>query len=161
MGRAVSVSELPVELAAIATAADVVPLVGENRFIVREGLNLLRSARHLGLKALMDVARVEPSSLRSFHLSFILAPRINAVGRMDDPKPALKLLLTTNQNEAYQLATKLDEENRRRQKEEDMTLRMAVEMVESELDLTKERVIVLASPEWHPGRHRHSGSKAR
>jgi len=110
MGRAVSVSELPVELAAIATAADVVPLVGENRLIVREGLNLLRSARHLGLKALMDVARVEPSSLRSFHLSFILAPRINAVGRMDDPKPALKLLLTTNQNEAYQLATKLDEE---------------------------------------------------
>jgi single-stranded-DNA-specific exonuclease len=151
MGRSVSVSELPVELAAIATAADVVPLVGENRLIVREGLNLLRSARHLGLKALMDVARVEPSSLRSFHLSFILAPRINAVGRMDDPKPALKLLLTTNQNEAYQLATKLDEENRRRQKEEDMTLRMAVEMVESELDLTKERVIVLASPEWHPG----------
>jgi single-stranded-DNA-specific exonuclease len=109
-------------------------LVGENRFIVREGLNLLRSARHLGLKALMDVARVEPSSLRSFHLSFILAPRINAVGRMDDPKPALRLLLTTNQNEAYQLATKLDEENRRRQKEEDMTLRMAVEMVESELE---------------------------
>lgn len=151
MGWRVSVSDLPVELAAIATAADVVPLVGENRLIVREGLNLLRSARHLGLKALMDVAKVNPSNLRSFHLSFILAPRINAVGRMDDPKPALKLLLTTNLNEAYQLAAKLDEENRKRQKEEEMTLHMAVEMVENELDLTKEQVIVLASPEWHPG----------
>ena len=151
MGRSVSVGELPIELAAIATAADVVPLTGENRLIVREGLSVLRSARHLGLKALMEVARVEPSSLRSFHLSFILAPRINAVGRMDDPKPALKLLLTTDRNEAYQLATKLDEENRKRQREEEMTLRMAVEMVERELDLTKEKVIVLASPEWHPG----------
>ena len=151
LGRSVPVSELPIELAAIATAADVVPLVDENRLIVREGLRLLRSARHLGLKALMDVARVEPSSLRSFHLSFILAPRINAVGRMDDPKPALKLLLTTDRNEAYQLATQLDEENRKRQREEELTLRMAVEMVERELDLTKERVIVLASPEWHPG----------
>ncbi|MCX7642897.1 MAG: single-stranded-DNA-specific exonuclease RecJ, partial [Armatimonadetes bacterium] len=151
MGRKVSVSELPIELAAIATTADVVPLVGENRLIVREGLTVLRSARHLGLKALMEVARVEPSNLRSFHLSFILAPRINAVGRMDDPRPALKLLLTTNRNEAHQLATKLDEENRKRQREEELTLRMAVEMVERELDLTKERVIVLASPEWHPG----------
>ncbi len=151
MGRSISVSELPIELAAIATAADVVPLIDENRLIVREGLTVLRSARHLGLKALMEVARVEPSNLRSFHLSFILAPRINAVGRMDDPKPALRLLLTTDRNEAYQLATKLDEENRKRQREEELTLRMAVEMVEKELDLTKERVIVLASPEWHPG----------
>lgn len=151
MGRSISVSELPIELAAIATAADVVPLIDENRLIVREGLTVLRSARHLGLKALMEVAKVEPSNLRSFHLSFILAPRINAVGRMDDPKPALRLLLTTDRNEAYQLATKLDEENRKRQREEELTLRMAVEMVEKELDLTKERVIVLASPEWHPG----------
>lgn len=151
MGRYASISELPIELAAIATAADVVPLIDENRLIVREGLTVLRSARHLGLKALMEVARVEPSNLRSFHLSFILAPRINAVGRMDDPKPALRLLLTTDRNEAYQLATKLDEENRKRQREEELTLRMAVEMVEKELDLTKERVIVLASPEWHPG----------
>ncbi|MCS7263310.1 MAG: single-stranded-DNA-specific exonuclease RecJ [Armatimonadetes bacterium] len=151
MGRQVSVSDLPVELAAIATSADVVPLIGENRLIVREGLKTLKSARHIGLKALMEIARVEIASLRSFHLSFILAPRINAVGRMDDPKPALKLLLTTNWNEAYELATRLDEENRKRQKEEDMTLKMAVEMIESELDLSKERVIVLASPEWHHG----------
>lgn len=151
VGRTIPVSELPMELAAIATAADVVPLIGENRLIVREGLTALRSARHLGLKALMEIARVEPSKLRSFHLSFILAPRINAVGRMGDPKPALKLLLTTDRNEAYQLATKLDEENRKRQREEELTLRMALEMVEKELDLTKERVIVLASPEWHHG----------
>lgn len=151
MRRSVTVSDLPIELAAIATAADVVPLVDENRFIVREGLKALSLTRHLGLKALMDVAKVDPSNLRSFHLSFILAPRINAVGRMDDPKPALKLLLSTNWDEAYQLAEKLDRENRNRQKEEDLTLQMAVEMVESELDLKSEKVIVLASPEWHPG----------
>ncbi|MCS7186852.1 MAG: single-stranded-DNA-specific exonuclease RecJ [Armatimonadetes bacterium] len=151
MGRSVPVNELPIELAAIATAADVVPLVDENRLIVREGLKVLRSARHLGLKALMEVARIDHSNLQSFHLSFIIAPRINAVGRMDDPKPALRLLLTTDRNEAYQLATKLDEENRKRQREEELTLRMAVEMVDKELDLSRERVIVLASPEWHPG----------
>ncbi|MER3499943.1 MAG: single-stranded-DNA-specific exonuclease RecJ [Candidatus Fervidibacterota bacterium] len=151
LGRLRGVEDLPIELAALATAADVVPLVGENRLIVREGLKALRLARRVGMKALMEVAGVKPHALRSFHLSFILAPRINAVGRMDDPKPALKLLLATQPEEAYQLAQKLDAENRRRQKEEEATLRSAVEMVETELDLTKERVIVLASPEWHPG----------
>ncbi len=149
--RPVAVTDLPVELAAIATAADVVPLVGENRLIVREGLATLRSARHLGLRTLMEVARVNPASVRSFHLGFIIAPRLNAVGRMIDPKPAIKLLLTTNPSEARDLATQLDKENRRRQQEEEKTLSMAVEMVEKELDLTRERVIVLASPEWHPG----------
>lgn len=151
MGRRVRVDELPVELVAIATIADIMPLVGENRIFVREGLHALRSARHIGLRVLSEVAGLDPRDLRSFHLSFILGPRLNAAGRMDDPKPALRLLLTRDETEARQIAKLLDDQNRRRQREEDMILRHAVEMVETELDLDRERVIVLASPEWHPG----------
>ncbi len=151
LGKSARLEDLPVELAALATVTDVMPLVGENRALVREGLNALRQARHLGLRALMEVAGLDAKNIRSSHLGFILGPRLNAAGRMDDPKPALKLLLTNDPNEARQLAQKLDTHNRQRQREEEATLQMAVQMVDSELDLTKERVIVLASPEWHPG----------
>ena len=144
-------TDLPIELVALATVTDVMPLVGENRLLVREGLQALRQRRHLGLRTLMEIAGVDARSVRSFHLGFILGPRLNAAGRMDDPKPALQLLLTTNPNEARELAQRLDSANRRRQREEETVLRMAVTMVEQELDLTTERVIVLASPEWHPG----------
>lgn len=149
--RPVPVNELPVELAAIAIAADVVPLIGENRIIVREGLTNLRSARNLGLRMLMEIAKVKPEAIRSFHLGFILAPRLNAAGRMENPKPALQLLLTTNPQEARELAIKLNNQNRERQQEEEKTLRAAIEVVRREVDLTKEWVLTLASSEWHPG----------
>lgn len=151
LNRSLSPTDLPLEFVALATVTDVMPLVGENRLLVREGLQVLRQGRHLGLRMLMEVAGIDARSLRSFHLGFILGPRLNAAGRMDDPKPALRLLLTTDPNEARQLAQWLNNANRRRQQEEEAVFRMAVEMVEQELDLATERVIVLASPEWHPG----------
>lgn len=151
LGKQAKIDDLPIELAALATVTDVMPLVGENRVLVREGLNAFRKARHLGLRALMEVAGLDAKNVRCFHLGFIIGPRLNAAGRMDDPKPALELLLTNDVQKAMQLAKKLDEQNRSRQREEEATLRQAVEMVEKELDLKRERVILLASPEWHPG----------
>lgn len=138
------------DLVCLGTIADVVPLVGENRVLVHHGLRCLPTSLKVGIRALLEAAGVEgPVSAR--HVAFGLAPRINAAGRMEHAQAAVKLLLSIDPEEAKSLAAQLSEQNDRRRDQERRILEEVEARVASEVDLARERVIVLASEQWHPG----------
>jgi len=139
------------DLVALATVADLVPLVGENRSLVRHGLARLAGTARPGLQALARVAGVPLETVSPNHVAFGLAPRINAAGRLDDATIAVRLLLTADPDEARKLASLLDRQNRERQDLEGAILTEALARAEREHDLTRDRAVVLASPDWHPG----------
>jgi single-stranded-DNA-specific exonuclease len=140
------------DLVALATIADVVPLVDENRGLASAGLRALACTRRPGLQALMRNARVDPAVVDASSVGFRLAPRINAAGRLCRPDKALELILTDDAELAKQLALELEELNRERQTVEDRILREAVELVESLPESQKRRRgYTLWSEEWHEG----------
>lgn len=139
------------DLATLSTVADLAPLVGENRIIVREGLCQLSARRRIGIKALLEAAGLRSQEIRTGHVGFVLGPRINASGRMSSALTALRLLLTPSEREARSLARILEEENKRRQQEERRVVREAVEEVERTVNFAKERVLVVAREGWHQG----------
>ena len=140
------------DLVAVATIADVVPLVDENRGLAIAGLRALASTQKPGLRELMKVARVDPAAVDASSVGFRLAPRLNAAGRLGHPEAALELLLTDDRDEAVRLAHRLDELNRDRQTVEERILREAVEEVESWPEPKQERRgYVLAREDWHEG----------
>ncbi len=140
------------DLVALATIADVVPLVDENRGFAIAGLAKLRLARRPGIAALMRMARVDPATVDEGQVAFRLAPRINAAGRLCRPEAALELLLTDDSDEAARLAQRLEELNRDRQAVEDRILRAAVEEVESwPAARQAQRGYVIAGEDWHEG----------
>jgi len=135
---------------ALATIADVVPLVGENRILVRYGLKKMADTRWVGLKALIETAGLGGKPLRGAHIGFILAPRLNAAGRIGDANDGLRLLLTENPQEAAALARELETTNARRQEMDQLIQDEAIELVEKTLN-PSDAAIVLASDAWHPG----------
>src|SRR3954463_10314184 len=140
------------DLVALATIADVVPLVGENRSLAIAGLRTLARTQKLGLRALMKVARVDPAAVDAGKVGFRLAPRINAAGRLGHPRAALELLLTDDADEARQLADRLEELNRDRQIVEDKILRAAIGQVEEWPEATRRRkAYVVWGEDWHEG----------
>ena len=140
------------DLVALATIADVVPLVDENRALATAGLRALACTRRPGLQALMRCARVDPAAVDSGSVGFRLAPRINAAGRLGRPDVALELILTEDADEAARLAGTLEELNRDRQSVEDRILREAVSLVEALPERERRRRgYVLASEDWHVG----------
>ncbi|HYX82691.1 MAG TPA: single-stranded-DNA-specific exonuclease RecJ, partial [Gemmatimonadales bacterium] len=146
-------SNLPLhflDYVALATIADVVPLVGENRILVRYGLKKLADSRWVGLRALIETAGLAGKPLRGAHVGFILAPRLNAAGRIGDANDGLKLLLTENAQEAAALARELETINARRQEMDHLILDEAIEIVEQTLQ-PSDAAIVLCSETWHPG----------
>src|SRR5436309_3854359 len=144
--------EEQLDLVALATIADVVPLLDENRHLVTRGLRALARTQKPGLRALMRSARVDPATMDSSAVGFRLGPRINAAGRLGHPGVALDLVLTTDDAEAEQLATRLEELNRERQGVEDRILRAAVAQVEAWPEaLQRRRAYVVASADWHEG----------
>jgi single-stranded-DNA-specific exonuclease len=155
--RADRVSWLPgfVKVAAIGTLADVVPLTGENRVIAKVGLDLLSRGPHkIGLRALLDVAGLSGKTIDSYHISFMVAPRVNAAGRMSTPDIATRLLLAADEamaEEARALAQQLDGENVRRQQEEAEILAEAKRLVETDPAVGGRSVLVVAGDGWHRG----------
>jgi single-stranded-DNA-specific exonuclease len=140
------------DLVAVATVADVVPLVGENRSLVIAGLRRLARSQKPGLQALMRVAHVDPAAVDSGAIGFRLAPRINAAGRLGHPRVALELLLTEDRDEARALAERLEGLNRDRQAVEDRILRAAVQQVEEWPEAKqRRRAYVLWGEDWHEG----------
>lgn len=137
------------DLVAMATVADIVPLVDENRLLVRHGLKFLAKTKNEGLKALMEVAQVK-GPLTSADVGFRIGPRINAAGRMDKPEDALATLATNDRNEAVALANTLDGHNKNRQGEELRIHKEALKKLKDECD-PNDPVIVLGSRDWHPG----------
>ena len=144
-----------IKIAAIGTLADVVPLVGENRVIAKLGLELLSKGPHkVGLRALLDISGLSGKSIDSYHISFQLAPRVNAAGRMSTPDIATRLLLASDEamgEEARALALQLDGENVRRQEEEAATLAAAKKIVTTDPDVGARSVLVVAGEGWHRG----------
>lgn len=137
------------DLVAMATVADIVPLVKENRLLVRHGLRLMENTQNYGVRALMDVAQVK-GPLTSADVGFRIGPRINAAGRMDKPEDALATLRATSQSEADALASLLDSHNRERQGEEKRIHKEVLARMKEECNL-EDPVIVLGSRDWHPG----------
>jgi single-stranded-DNA-specific exonuclease len=140
------------DLVCLATVADVVPLVGENRWLVAAGLERLGRTSRPGLRALMRTSGVDAATIDTGQIAFRLAPRINAAGRLGYPDLALELLLGEDDEEATRQARKLEELNRERQIIEDGILREAVQQVESWPDPKRNRrAYVIAGEDWNEG----------
>ena len=140
------------DLVALATLADVVPLVDENRSLAIAGLRALARTEKPGLRALMRAAGVDPAAIEASAVGFRLAPRINAAGRLGHPGAALELLLTDDPDEANRLAGELETLNRDRQSVEQRIVREAIAQVESWPEERRERRgYVLWSDDWHEG----------
>lgn len=137
------------DLVALGTVADIVPLTGENRLLVKQGLVQLNDTKNLGLQELMKVSQVT-APVNTGMIGFRLAPRLNAAGRMAHAAAGVALLTTTDETVAKDLAQQLEVENRTRQEVEQQILTAAEEKL-STLDLTKQKVIVVAGENWHPG----------
>jgi single-stranded-DNA-specific exonuclease len=144
-----------VKVAAIGTLADVVPLTGENRVIAKLGLGMLSRGPHkIGLRALIDVCGLTGREIDSYHIGFVVAPRVNAAGRMSTPDIAARLLLACDEamaDEARELAGRLDAENIRRQQEEAEIVAAARKAVETDLEIGSRTVIVVGGDGWHRG----------
>lgn len=138
------------DLVAVATISDIVPMVGENRLMVRHGLKHLPNTLNPGLRALQEVTGMSGPAV-SMDIGFRIGPRLNAAGRMDVPEDALATLTTECRRTAFELAQKLDVYNKERQAFEGLIRRQAVEMLNRDFDPTRDPVIVLGSRDWHHG----------
>ena len=135
------------DLVSLGTVCDVVPLIGLNRAIVKQGLKILKTKKNLGLKTLLDICKIE-SNPTIYHLGFMLGPRINAGGRVGKCSHGANLLLNTDPKNAFKLASELDQFNKERQiLEKDLLQRILIEIK----DYSKDPVIVLSGINWHEG----------
>jgi single-stranded-DNA-specific exonuclease len=140
------------DLVALATVADLVPLTGGNRTLVRYGLRVLASSRKAGVRALLADAGLKPGEAPTAgQLGHIVAPRINAAGRLGDAGVAVRLLLTEDEAEAASLAQRLEGENRQRQELDRRILDEALELLDEGYDPERDHGVVLAGEGWHPG----------
>lgn len=155
------------DLVAIGTIADVMPIVDENRMIVKLGLSMLEKSPRLGLLALMEAAALgsnpnvrpaidnskqsRPRKINSTYIGFTIAPRINAAGRISSATRAVELLLSDDVNQAAELALELCEINYQRQKEENKIAEEAYQKIEKHLDVSSQKVIVVEDDEWMQG----------
>lgn len=139
-----------VELVAIGTIADIVPLVGENRLLVKLGLERLSNTPNLGIRSLLEVCKLRGAKIDAGKVGFMLAPRLNAAGRVGHASLAVELLVTEDKDKAKAIAVFLDEENCRRQVLEKEILESAEDVIASS-NLTSGKVIVVAGENWHTG----------
>ncbi|MFH1287767.1 MAG: single-stranded-DNA-specific exonuclease RecJ [bacterium] len=139
------------ELVALGTIADIAPLVNVNRILVKKGLEQIEATNNLGLKALIKQSGLSSCKIDAAQVSFVLAPRINASGRIGKANLAVELLLTAEQSVADSLANQLCRMNERRQAIESDIMKEAVSYLENEIDIENDKIIVLGSKKWHPG----------
>ena len=138
-------------LVSIGSSADIVPLVDENRVIVKHGLQSLSEPKSIGLEALIDSSGLSDREIGTGQVVFVLAPRINAVGRMGDAGRAVRLLTSDNKQQAKNIATILESENRHRKSIDEETFSQAFEIIESDFNPGEESFFVLHKNGWHPG----------
>lgn len=138
-------------LAALGTIADVVPLHGENRIISKFGLEAIQYTEDPGIRALIRVVNLEDEVLSANHIGFRLGPRLNAAGRIGNARIAVELLTTKNAKRADEIATFLEEKNKKRQKIQADMFELAMEKLQTEVDLTASPAIILSDESWHPG----------
>ena len=138
------------DLVALGTVADIVPLHGENRVLVYHGMRQLARSQRVGIRKLMEVAGVR-APICTEDIGYRLGPRLNAAGRLATAEKALRLLTTTDENEATELAALLDVQNRERQAVEKEIFAAADEQVARDFDPTRDAAIVVGARDWHPG----------
>ena len=139
------------DLVALGTTADIVPLVGENRIFTRFGIKQIARTTKPGLKSLAFVSGLMGKDISTGQVVFILAPRINALGRLGDASEAVRLLATKDERVASEIAKKLDDENKRRKQIDEKTLHEALAQMEEVVDVETDNAIVLAGEGWHQG----------
>lgn len=139
------------DLVALGTTADIVPLRDENRVLTKYGLAMIQETKKAGLQALINAVGLKQKEIVTGHVVFGLAPRINAAGRMGDANRVVRLLTTENREEAEQLAEELNMENIRRRQQDSVAFEEARDVVENDAFLSEANGIVLASERWHPG----------
>jgi single-stranded-DNA-specific exonuclease len=139
------------QYATLATIADIVPLKGENRTIVKLGMELINTRPLPGIRALIETSGLKPGHISAGQVVFVLAPRINAVGRLGDAMRAVELLTCDSYEKALPLAQVMEEENRNRRKIDEETFTNAQEYIDQNLDVENNHAIVLHQDGWHPG----------
>lgn len=150
LGGSPNVALRQLDLVALATVADVAPLRGENRTLTRYGLKLMRETDNVGLRSLIAAANLNAGAITAGQIGFVLAPRLNAAGRIGHAMRGVELLLSSDESECNRLARDLEELNTTRQEIDRNTLEQAREMAER-LDLEQTYGVVLSSLGWHPG----------
>lgn len=139
------------DLVAIGTAADIVPVLDENRILIHKGLEYLNSSGKMGLQALLKVAGFTNRQLNVVNIVFGLAPRLNAAGRLGEATRAVRLLTSFNRQEAEELSNLLEKENRTRQTIEKNTIDQAIIQLNATHDMERDKIIVLHGDNWHQG----------
>ena len=140
-----------IDLVALGSAADIVPLIDENRVLVMKGLELINRHERLGIHALVESSGLDGKKIGTGQIVFILAPRINAVGRLGNAERAVRLLITDSEQQARNIASILETENRNRKNIDEETFQEALELIESEYDMESDRAVVLSREGWHSG----------
>jgi len=138
------------DLVALATVADIVPLTDENRIITKFGLQRLERTSNTGLQSLLEITGLINRKINTYHIGFILGPRVNAQGRLGGARDVVLLLTTEDREEAYEIAKRLDDENRKRMEIQGEIVEDAYNKVKN-LNLEEIKGIVLSAEKWHPG----------
>lgn len=139
------------DLVAISIASDIVPIVDENRILMRRGLKLINTTPRIGIKALLEQIKIPPGSVSTSTIVFSIGPRINAAGRMGDATAAVELMIATNEAEAKRYASELESINIDRRNTDSETMDQAMSMLDSDYNLDEISTMVLHHPEWHLG----------
>lgn len=139
------------EFAAIGTVADVVDLLDENRVIVQKGIELMQNSKYAGVRALLSVSGADKKPVDAVSIAFMLAPRINAGGRLDSAAKAAELLITDDEERAEELALALEEDNSERRSCEQEIYEEALKLIEADEKFDSKKVIVIAKEGWHHG----------
>jgi len=140
-----------IELAALGTIGDVVSLTGENRVLAGYGIREIQNTSNVGLKMLLENSGIKNEVLNSRTIGYVIGPRINAAGRMGDARRAVRLFITDDEKEAYEIVQDLNNENRLRQSIQEEILKKAVEIIKKDNIAKTDKVIVVYGKDWHPG----------
>lgn len=144
------INEELLPITALGTVADIAPLKNENRILVKNGLEMIIEDKVLGLKILIEKLKLKKQNLSAGQIGFIIAPPLNAAGRIDDAQEALKLLISEDLGEVKRIAEKLIKTNKKRQQQEEKIYQAAERKIEN-IDLEREKSIILADANWHSG----------
>lgn len=140
-----------IDIVAVGTVADIVPLVDENRIIVKNAFDTMPTTWNVGLDALLEVSKSKDKKINAGTIGFQIGPRLNVAGRLGDAKKGVELFTTLEPSIAMEIAKELDDENKKRQAIEQEIFNLAVEKIEADQNISKHNVIVVASEGWHKG----------
>lgn len=139
------------DLILIGTIGDVVPLIGENRYLVKQGLKYIKNTNNLGVQEILNLAKLTEKPINSTNIAFNVVPRINASGRLSFSKKLVQLLTSENQLEVQNIATQVEDDNIKRKEIENEILLQAEELLKNEPVRAYQRVLIVEGENWHPG----------